>query len=191
RPAVGALVEISDGHTAPVTAFGTYSITLSPGTYTVRVTGPNCTPTSPATVTITNGGTTTYNTCLSGSPNLVFKSAAVSGGNGNGIIDRNECNTLLVTLGNVGCALDTGISATLSSTTPGVTITQPNSPYPNIPEGGSAANTIPFEVSTSSSFVCGTPINFIEAVNDSTGAHTFSFSLPTCTAPPVTFSGSI
>ena len=190
-PAVGALVEVSDGHTAPVTAAGTYSITLSPGTYTVRVTGPSCTPTSPVSVTITNGGTTTYNTCLSGSPNLVFKFAAVSGGNGNGVIDRNECNTLFVTLGNIGCALDTGISATLSSSTPGVTITQPNSPYPNIPEGATATNTIPFEVSTSSSFVCGTPINFTEAVNDSTGAHTFSFSLPTCTAPPVTFTGSI
>ena len=190
-PAVGALVEISDGHTAPVTAAGTYSIQLSPGSYSVHVTGPNCTPTSPASVSITNGGTTTYNTCLSGSPNLIFTSVAVTGGNGNGIIDKNECNKLFVTLTNIGCLTDTGITATLSSSTAGVSVDPTAVPYPNIAEGASAANTLPFEVSTSPSFLCGTVINFTETVNDLTGSHVFNFSLPTCTTPPVTFTGNI
>jgi hypothetical protein len=190
-PAIGALVEISDGHTAPVTAAGTYSIKLSPGVYSVQVTGPNCTPTAPVSVTITDGGTATLNTCLSGSPSLQFKSVAVTGGNGNGVIDKNECNQLFVTLTNVGCLTDTGITATLSSSTPGVSIDPTAVPYPNIPEGASAANTLPFEVSTSPAFLCGTVINFTETVNDPTGAHVFNFSLPTCTAAPVTFSGSL
>ncbi len=189
--AVGALVEISDGHTAPITAAGTYSIKLSPGTYSVHVTGPNCTPTSPVSVTITNGGTTTYDTCISGSPDLTFESVALAGGNGNGIIDRNECNTLFVTLTNIGCLTDTGIAATLSSSTPGVTITQSKSSYPNISAGGNGTNTLPFEVSTSPSFACGTTINFTETVNDLTGAHVFNFSLPTCVAAPTTFTGSL
>ena len=144
---MGALVEISDGHTAPVTPAGTYSIKLSPGTYSVHVTGESCTPTSPVSVVITDGGTTTYNTCITGLPNLAFKSVAVSGGNGNGVIDRNECNTLFVTLGNIGCLKDTGIAATLSSSTPGVTIRQASSPYPDISPTGIGINTVPFEVS--------------------------------------------
>ncbi len=189
-PAVGALVEISDGHTAPVSPAGTYSIKLSPGTYSVHVTGESCTPTSPVSVTVTDGGTTTFNTCISGSPELAFKSVAVSGGNGNGVIDRNECNTLFVTLGNIGCLKDTGIAATLSSSTPGVTIRQTSSPYPDISPTGIGVNTVPFEVSTSASFVCGTTIDFTETVNDLTGAHVFNFSLPTCNAP-VTVTGSI
>jgi hypothetical protein len=189
-PAVGALVEASDGHTAPVTAAGTYSIKLSPGTYSVHVTGTSCTPTSPVSVVITDGGTTTYNTCISGSPNLAFKSVAVSGGNGNGVIDRNECNTLFVTLGNIGCLKDTGIAATLSSSTPGVTIRQASSPYPDISPTDIGINTVPFEVSTSPSFVCGTTIDFTETVNDLTGAHAINFSLPTCNAP-ITVTGSI
>jgi hypothetical protein len=190
-PAVGALVEISDGHTAPVTAAGTYSIQLSPGSYSVHVTGPSCTPTAAAPVSITNGGTTTYNTCITGSPHLIFNSVAVTGGNGNGIIDKNECNKLFVTLTNIGCLTDTGITATLSSSTAGVSVDPTAVPYPNIPEGASAANSLPFEVSTSPAFLCGTVINFTETVNDSTGAHVFNFSLPSCTSAPIAFSGSI
>ena len=69
---------------------------------------------------------------------LVFGSATVSatGGNGNGVIDFNECNDLSVTINNVGDATATVVSAILTSTTPGVTILQANSAYPNIPARG-------------------------------------------------------
>ncbi len=39
-PVAGALVEVSDGHSAPTLADGTYQVSLSPGTYQVHVTGP-------------------------------------------------------------------------------------------------------------------------------------------------------
>src|SRR2546428_4574751 len=114
-------------------ANGSYSIKLPPGTYTVMPSAPSqsCGPSAPATVTITDGVTTTFSTCLTGSTNIVVGATAVSGGNGNGIIDSNECNQLSVTLNNAGCSKTTGIFVTLATSTPGVTITQPNAPYPN------------------------------------------------------------
>jgi len=66
---------------------------------------------------------------------LSVTSTAVSGGNGNSIIDRSECNSLNVTLANMGCADLTGVSAVLSTTTAGVVISQANSAYPNIANG--------------------------------------------------------
>src|ERR1035438_860334 len=53
-------------------------------------------------------------------PAFMVVSNYVFGGNGNGIIDYNECNNLNLILANVGTAAATGISATLSTTTPGV-----------------------------------------------------------------------
>jgi hypothetical protein len=192
QPASGALVQVSDGHSSTVLANGSYSIKLAPGTYTVRAAGAklSCADSAPMMVTITNGGTSTFNICLSGSPKPSVSSTVVSGGNGNGVIDRNECNSLNVTLADIGCAGLTGASAVLSTSTPGVAIAQANSPYPNIPIGATGTNTVPFSVSTSSTFACG-PINFVLTVNSNQGTFTVNFSLPTCPAPPATVTGSI
>jgi len=96
---------------------------------------------------------------------------AVSGGNGNGLIDFNECNSLRVTLQNLGCSKETGISAVLSSSTSGVTIEQPNSPYPDASAPGSVANQVFFDVSTAPGLVCGTPIDFSLTVASASGSH--------------------
>src|SRR5262249_57089321 len=105
-------------------------------------------------------------------------------GNGNGIIEPNECNNLGVTILNDGCLLGSGVSAVLSTTTPEVTITQPNSPYPVTAEGATGVNTIPFQVSTSSSFVCGTTINFTLTVSFAGGSSVLNFSILSCQQPP-------
>ncbi|MEO7367324.1 MAG: dockerin type I domain-containing protein [Gemmatimonadaceae bacterium] len=194
-----ALVQVSGG---PSTGFssatlpnGTYSMRLTPGTYSVTVSDPahNCTAIGPFSVTITNGGTTTLNQCLSGAAAFLFQSSAISvtGGNGNGIIERNECNNINVSILNNGCLLGQNVSATLSSSTPGVTITQPNSPYPNINENTAGTNSVPFAVSTSNSFVCGTAINFVLTVNFTGGTSSFPLSLNTCQAPPVALTGAL
>ncbi len=117
---------------------------------------------------------------VSGAPpvsNLVFTSAALSGGNGNGVIDINECNEVNVTISNVGGASATGITGTLTSSTPGVVITQGSSAYPDVISGGSATNTTAFQVSTTAAFVCGTPVQLTLTVNYSDGTGTFNFSL--------------
>lgn len=192
-PVVGALVKVSDGHTGVTQADGTYSIKLAPGSYSVQVSAESasCLTSPSANVTITNGGTTNHSVCLSGSPQMKANASTISGGNGDGVINVNECNSMLVDLANTGCAGATNVSAVLSTTTPGVSIEQPNSPYPNLAHGTSSNNTVPFEFSTSPGFVCGTPINFTLTVTTAQGVFVTNFSKPTCNTPPSVFAGSI
>jgi len=197
QPLQFALVEAtggpSSGYSTATIADGTYSLKLAPGSYSVTISavGHNCMSAGPFSVTITDGATTTLNQCLAGSAKFVFQSAVTSGGNGNSTIEANECNNLNVTIKNDGCLLGSNVSAVLSSVTPGVTITQPNSPYPNTAENGSSTNIVPFSVSTSSSFVCGTPISFTLTVSFAGGSSNVSFSVATCVADPMTVTGAL
>lgn len=188
----------SDGYSTATADDGTYTLHLAPGTYTVTASSGirDCQPSASAMVTITDGGTATFSTCLNGTANIILPEddptpATVSGGNGNGQIDKNECNILNVAVQNAGCAPARNVVSTLSTTTPGVTITQPSSPYPNIPIDGVATNTIPFGVSTSPSFVCGTPIDFTLTLTYTGGSDVLTFTLETCQLPPAPFSGTI
>jgi len=201
-PLSGAIVTLSNGFSTTTKADGTYSFNVAPGTYTAIVTANinrDCTPSESFVINVTNGNTTTYNACLDGTAKLVVDpsnegAVVVGGGNGNGIIDPNECNTLNVQLDNIGCAPATEVSATLSTATTGVTITQPNSPYPDIPIDGNAVNEVPFSISTAPGFVCGTPIVFTLTANFAGGGSTVStFTLPTCneTQPTQTVNGSL
>ncbi len=99
---------------------------------------------------------------------------------GNAVIEPNECNRLTVDLGNVGGGSATGISSVLSSTTPGITITSPASPYPNITAPGTGFNTIAYEVSSAPSLACGSTVNFTQTVNyaGAGSPSVFNFSLP-------------
>jgi hypothetical protein len=198
-PLKDALVQVtggpSTGFSAATKPDGTYSMNLSPGSYSATVVDPahNCDGIGPFPVTITNGNTTTLDKCLSGVARFVYVSNAVSlsQGNGNGIIEPNECNNLGVTILNDGCLLGSGVSAVLSTTTPEVTITQPTSPYPDTAEGATGVNTIPFQVSTSSSFVCGTTINFTLTVSFAGGSSVLNFSILSCQQPSTIINGSL
>jgi subtilisin-like proprotein convertase family protein len=95
-------------------------------------------------------------------------SSSVSTGNGNHGIDPNECNFLdLVISNNTGIVMS-GITATLSTVTPKVAITQPYSDYPNAPAFGSRTNTTPFQISTTPLFNCGDDINLELIINSAT-----------------------
>jgi hypothetical protein len=102
-----------------------------------------------------------------------------SAGNGNGLVDPNELVTLQIPLKNFGVATVTGVEATLSTSTPGVTITQAWSPYPNLGGGATASNTSAYALTTSSSFVRGTTIHFSLEVTTAAGVTTFAVLLPT------------
>ena len=93
-------------------------------------------------------------------PGVQIISTNLPGGNGNGTIDPNECNTLFIGLQNLGGVGATGLQVKLSTTNANVIITGKSSPYPNLPSGTSATNQIAFQFSTSPSFVCGTPVRF-------------------------------
>ena len=183
----------SNGFSTATVANGNYSMKLAPGNYTVNITAPghSCMAAGPFSVTINDGQTTTLSQCLTGAAKFVFSASALSGGDGDGVIERNECNNLNVTIKNDGCFTGANVTAVLSSSTPGVTVTQPNSPYATTAENATATNTVPFAVSTSNSFVCGSTINFTLTVSFTGGTSTFNFSLPSCQCPTQTVSGSL
>jgi hypothetical protein len=104
---------------------------------------------------------------------------SVQGGNLNGRIEPNECNDLFVTLTNSGAQPATGVSATLTTLTPGVTILDAVQPYADLPGGASATNAQPYQISTSPGFVCGSQIQFILTVTSSAGSGPLGFSLAT------------
>ena len=111
-------------------------------------------------------------------PVLNFAWAKLKGGNGNQSVDPDECNNLWVAVRNDGFGAASNIVATLNTTTPGVTILQPNSSYPNIAQGGTATNTLPFQLSTSPAFACGTPVNLKLVTAYAGRADTIDFVLP-------------
>jgi hypothetical protein len=197
-PLGGAIVKLSNGFSTTTKSDGTYSFKVAPDTYAVTVTGNfnrDCTPSTSSVITVTDGAITTLNVCLAGLAKVVVDSASsvtVSGGN-NTVFDPNECNNLTVRLDNFGCAPARNITTTLSSSTPGVTITQSHSPYADLPIDGNGNNLVPYSVSTGPGFVCGNPIVFTMTANFTGGSTVSTFSLPTCTgsAPPQTVNGSL
>jgi hypothetical protein len=184
----GVIVTLSNGYAGATNASGVYSILVPPGTYTAMATDAdrNCTSASPAnpTVTITSSGTTTRNFTMLGTSNLQENGVAINdatSGNSNGVINSNECVNLNVALKNNGCANATGISATLETSTPGVTVTQDSSSYPNLAIDAAGTNSTPFQIQTSASFACGTEIEFDLNLTFPNGSKTVTFTVPTCT----------
>ncbi|MEO7047889.1 MAG: HYR domain-containing protein, partial [Ferruginibacter sp.] len=101
-------------------------------------------------------------------------------GNGNGALDPGELGKLNVQLLNPSLATATSVSASIISTTPGVTVTQANATYGNIAAGGNAINNTPYLIGVSSSIACGSLINFKITVNYGGGGSTplvFLFSV--------------
>ena len=184
----GVVVTLSNGYAGATNANGVYSFLVPPGTYTATAADAdrNCTSASPPspTVTITSGGTTTQNFSMVGTSNLQENGVAIddaTSGNGNGVINSNECVNLNVALKNNGCANATGISATLTTSTPGVTVTQDSSSYPNLAIDATGTNSTPFQIQTSNSFDCGTEIAFDLTLTFPNGSTTVTFTVPTCT----------
>ncbi len=109
---------------------------------------------------------------------------------GDTAVDPGEDWRLSITLGNAGGAAASLISATLATSTPGVGLTNAVSAYPDIPAGGSAANTAPF-LFTPYAVACGQLIRFTLTVSfaGGPGPAVFDFTVPTGHAgAPVTAS---
>jgi hypothetical protein len=196
-PISGAIVTLSNGFAATSDASGNYSILVPAGTYTANATATarNCTSGTPSNVSVTStsGGTTNQNFCMTGTSNLQTNGVAIddsSPGNNNGVVNRDECVKLNVTLKNNGCGNETAISGTLTTSTPNVTISQNTSAYPDLAVDASSVNTTPFQFQTSSSFVCGTAISFSLTLNYTGGNKVLNFSVPTCAGPDQTIPSS-
>jgi hypothetical protein len=185
RTLSGVIVTLSNGYAGATNANGVYSFLVPPGTYTAMAADAdrNCTSASPAnpTVVINSGGTAHQNFTMVGTSNLEEDHTTISG---NGVIHKNDCKNLNITLKNNGCANATGVSATLTTTTAGVTVIQGNSSYPNMVIDATGTNSTPFQIQTSASFACGTDIEFDLNLTFPNGGKTVHVSVPTCTGGP-------
>jgi hypothetical protein len=90
--------------------------------------------------------------------------------NNNGLIERNESGLLNITLNNPGMLDATGITATLTTTTPGVTVWSGSSNYADLAAtSGSGTNATPFGFSVFAAADVDTVIDFTLTVNYSGG----------------------
>jgi subtilisin-like proprotein convertase family protein len=85
-------------------------------------------------------------------------STSLADGNLTGFVDPNECSTFGISLRNVEGVTLTGITGTLTTSTPGVVITQGSSSFPDAASLAVVTNSTPFGIGTTPAFVCGTPV---------------------------------
>lgn len=105
-------------------------------------------------------------------------------GASDGNIDSSETIDFTFTLENyvgnlVSATTITGISATLSTTTPGVSIGTGTSAYPDIPPLGTAPNTTAFTITVASTFTPGVYIDLLLTVTSAQGTTELPIRLPT------------
>jgi len=195
-PMSRAIVSVSNGFSGSTDANGRYSIVLPPGNYTISASAPGrlCAASKSQSVSVGNGGTASANFCLTGSPLFDFGSYAIddSAASNNGVVNKDECVKLPVTIANDGCGAATNVTATLSTSTPGVSVGTTKATIGTIARDARATSS-PFSFSTSSAngFVCGNPIDFTLSVASSQGASTLHFSVPTCAAASISKAGAI
>jgi subtilisin-like proprotein convertase family protein len=87
--------------------------------------------------------------------------------------------SLSIQLVNNGGAAATAVSAALTTGTPGVTVTQGASAYPNLPAGGSGSNVTPYTFTVDAAVPCGTVLSFtLTATYTGRGTKPISFAVP-------------
>jgi len=105
---------------------------------------------------------------------------SVSGGTGNHTISPNGCNDLYLSVSNDFESPLDNVTAILSSDTPHVVVTQPDSDYPNISAGGgNATNLTAFQITTLPTFPCGSNINLTLSIYSSLSDFNIPIVLPT------------
>src|SRR5882724_10050679 len=103
---------------------------------------------------------------------LSISSVVATDSGHNGFVDPGETVNLKLTLRNyvtnpLNADKVNGTTAILSTTTAGVTVTQDQSPYPNMEPGDTSTNKKDFVLHVSPSFVAGTPIELVLTVRAS------------------------
>src|SRR5688572_29475932 len=189
-PIPGVTVTLSNGYAGAANENGVYTIMVPAGSYTATAADPDrdCTGASPASVTVApqGGGTVNQDFVMTGQSKLEADGVMIddSEGNNNGSVNRFECATVNLGIKNNGCARETAISARLTTTTPGVTIVDRDSNYPDMAIDAAGTNTTPFKIFVSSEFGCGAEIALSLELTYSSGTKTIAFSVPTCAGGP-------
>lgn len=97
-------------------------------------------------------------------------SSSVSSGDADSYYETGETFTLAPALSNTGGTAATGITATLSTTTPGITILTANTTYPDIGPHLDANTMTPFVVKIGATAACGQYIDFTLTLTYSGGS---------------------
>jgi len=112
-------------------------------------------------------------------------------GDGDAFIENDETWSLTIPLTNISGINATAINATLTSSTPGITIASWSSAYPDLPPAASGNNMAPYSFFVGKAVLCGSRIDFSLTVTYTGGSspQTFNFSIKTGSpGAPVTFS---
>ena len=165
-PVPGVTVTLNNGYAGAADENGLYTILVPAGTYTATAADANrnCTAASPpsAMVSPPGGGMVTQNFIVTGASKLEANGFTIddSLGNNDQIVNRAECVKLNLGIKNNGCATESAISATLTTTHSGGHRCRQGTPaYPDMAIDQSGTNATPFKISVSDSFVCGTEID--------------------------------
>ncbi len=161
-----ATVAATGGFIRTTGAAGTYSMTVSPGTYTVSASKPSegylvSSASSQSGVTVANGGTATVNLCVVPFPLLVATTATLVSESflpANGAIDPGETVTIAFGVQNIGGASTVSDVGTLQ-TTGGVTVPVATQNYGAIAPGGIASKNFTFTAASGPALNCGDTIN--------------------------------
>ncbi len=95
----------------------------------------------------------------------------------NGAPDPGETVSFKIEVHNAGTLGATAVSGTLTSPTPGVTVVQGASAYPNLPAGASGQNATDYSLHLDPSFECGDPIALsLQVAYDDGSPHTTNLS---------------
>ena len=134
-----------------------------------------------------NDSTWTYNPEITiYAPVLTFQGVSVEGGVcNNGILDPNETANLVVTIMNEGGQDAQDLTATLTTSSPDITILDNSSNYGTVATGSTATNaTDPFMVYSSSAIPFGTTIDLAVCLQAGVHVDTLGFSLVVGQSPP-------
>ncbi|MBZ5684882.1 MAG: S8 family serine peptidase [Acidobacteriia bacterium] len=116
-------------------------------------------------------------------PELGNVTANENPGDGNGVIEAGEGAVVVIPLKNTsGVNAATGITATLTTTTANVYVTQPGtSGYASMPAGSNGGNNLsPFTFTLDPAFACGQTIDFALTVSNTGGPQrVLNFTVPT------------
>lgn len=168
----------SGGYSRATGSAGTYGITVTPGTYSVTVSAFGYSSATSGSLSVSNAGTVTYNTCLNAAPVIqVATPVTVVAENAlpaNSLADPGETVTVSFPLRNIGLANTTNLVATLQA---GGGVTAPGAAQNYgvvVASGSSASQNFSFTATGS----CGAAITPTLALQDgATNLGTISYAM--------------
>jgi subtilisin-like proprotein convertase family protein len=180
QPIAGATVVATGptNRTTTTNASGQYSVLLGPGTYSVSVSARAYVDETANDVVITQDTTTTQDFALTGLPILVHDDTTVL--DDDGTIRPGEAFGLDEVIRNTGVAPATGVTGVLTSQTPGLTVTQGTSAYPDVAAGATATNDTTYQLDVGDEVPCGTQLQLELALTTGQGNFTVDIELLTC-----------